>query len=256
MAFERAGAREKLYFDPANVKVAIVTCGGLCPGLNDVVRSMVHQLYYMYGVRRIKGVQYGYAGLNPNNRLELVDLSPDVVQGIHEDGGTFLGSSRGGQPIDVIVDTLYREEIRILFTIGGDGTLRGAKEIYEEIQKRDLKIAVIGIPKTIDNDIFMVSKTFGFDTAVGAAVESLRCAHVEARGARNGIGIVKLMGRHSGFVAANAALALPDANFVLVPEVPFELDGPEGFLVCSAKEDPKKGTCPDRGCRRRWSKHV
>ncbi len=231
LAFERAGARERIYFDPTNVKVAIVTCGGLCPGLNDVIRSMVHELYFMYGVRRIKGVQYGWAGLNPASRLELIDLDPRVVQGVNENGGSFLGSSRGPQPIDVMVDTLLREDIRILFAIGGDGTLRGAVEINKEIKRRKLNIAVIGVPKTIDNDIGMVSRTFGFDTAVAQAVESLRCAHVEARGVRNGIGIVKLMGRHSGFVAANAALAVANASFVLVPEIPFELDGPDGLLV-------------------------
>lgn len=231
MAFERAGAREKIYFDPANVKVGIVTCGGLCPGLNDVIRSMVHELYFMYGVRRIKGVQFGWAGLNPSNRLELLDLNPDLVQGVNEDGGSFLGTSRGPQAIDVMVDTLFREDIRVLFAIGGDGTLRGAVAINEEIRKRGLGIAVVGVPKTIDNDIGMVSRTFGFDTAVAQAVESLRCANTEARGARNGIGIVKLMGRHSGFVAANAALAVANASFVLVPEIPFELEGPKGLLA-------------------------
>ncbi len=241
MAFERAGAREKIYFDPANVKVAIVTCGGLCPGLNDVVRSMVHELYFMYGVRRIKGVRYGWAGLNPSNRLGLLDLDPEVVQGINEDGGSFLGSSRGPQPVDVIVDTLFREDIRILFAIGGDGTLRGAVAINKEIQRRGLGIAVVGVPKTIDNDIGMVSRTFGFDTAVAQAVESLRCAHTEARGARNGIGIVKLMGRHSGFVAANASLAVANASFVLVPEIPFDLDGPKGLLASLDSVLSKRG---------------
>jgi 6-phosphofructokinase 1 len=229
-SFERAGARKSIFFDPSNVKVAITTCGGLCPGLNDVIRSIVHQLHYLYGVKHIKGVQFGFAGLNPAHRLPYVDLTPDVVREIHEDGGTFLGSSRGPQPVDVMVDSLEREEIRILFVIGGDGSLRGAKAIYEEVKERGLKIGVIGIPKTIDNDICLVSRTFGFDTAVSAAVESLRCGHIEAKGAMNGIGIVKLMGRHSGFVAANATLAQPDVNYVLVPEVPFSLDGPNGMF--------------------------
>jgi 6-phosphofructokinase 1 len=241
VSFEKAGAREYIYFDPTNLKVAIVTCGGICPGLNNVLRSIVHELHYMYGVSRIRGIQYGYAGLNPKNRLPMIELTPDTVRDIHEDGGSFLGSSRGPQPVDVMVDTLYREEIRILFVIGGDGSLRGAKEIFEEIKRRDLKISVIGVPKTIDNDISMVSRTFGFDTAVSAAVESLRCAHVEAKGAVNGIGIVKLMGRHSGFVAANAALALPDANFVLVPEVRFEFDGPNGLLAALERRVVEQG---------------
>jgi 6-phosphofructokinase 1 len=231
LSFEEAGPRKKLFFDPLNFKAAIVTCGGLCPGTNDVIRSIVHTLTYGYGVRIIKGVQYGYAGLNPASRLPLRDLTPDVVRTIHEDGGTFLGSSRGPQPLDVMVDTIYREDIRALFTIGGDGTLRGASAIHAEIERRGMSAAVVGVPKTIDNDIGVVSRTFGFDTAVSTATESLRAAHVEATNAINGVGIVKLMGRHSGFVAASAALATGDANFVLVPEVPFELDGPRGFLA-------------------------
>ena len=230
LSFEEAGPREKLFFDPLNVKAAIVTCGGLCPGTNDVIRSVVHTLTYGYGVRIIKGVQYGYAGLNPASRLPFVDLTPDVVRTIHEDGGTFLGSSRGPQPVDMMVDTLYREDIRMLFAIGGDGTLHGADAIHDEIESRGLSIAVVGIPKTIDNDIGVVSRTFGFDTAVSTAVDALRAAHIEARGAINGVGIVKLMGRNSGFVTAHAALAVADANFVLVPEVPFDLDPPNGFL--------------------------
>ncbi|MBN2497923.1 MAG: ATP-dependent 6-phosphofructokinase [Deltaproteobacteria bacterium] len=241
LAFERAGPRERIYFDPANVKAGIVTCGGLCPGLNDVIRSIVHELTYGYGVRHIKGIRYGYAGLNPAVGLPLIDLTPDMVRSIHEDGGTFLGSSRGPQPVEVMADTLYREEIRILFTIGGDGTLKGAKALYDELARRDLKIAVVGVPKTIDNDICFVSRTFGFDTAVSTAVESLRCAHVEAVGAPNGIGIVKLMGRQSGFVAAHAAIAEGDANFVLVPEVPFELEGPDGLLAALEARMDRRG---------------
>ncbi len=230
VTFERAGPRENIYYDPANTKAAIVTAGGLCPGLNDVIRAIVHELYFMYGVRLIKGIRNGFAGLNPTNRLPMIDLTPDVVRHIHEDGGTILGSSRGPQPIDVMVDTLVREDIRILFAIGGDGTLKGAHELYQEITSRGLKISVVGIPKTIDNDISFVSRSFGFDTAVSAAVQSLRCAHVEASGHQNGVGIVKLMGRYSGFIAANAALATGDVNFVLIPEVPFELEGKGGLL--------------------------
>jgi len=235
MTFEEAGPRDKLFFDPLNARAAIVTCGGLCPGTNDVIRSVVHTLTYGYGVRIIKGVQYGYSGLNPDSKLPFVDLTPDVVRSIHQNGGTFLGSSRGPQPTDVLVDTLYREDIRLLFVIGGDGTLRGADEIYREVKSRGLSMAVIGIPKTIDNDIGVVSRTFGFDTAVNKAVDALQAAHVEARGAVNGIGIVKLMGRHAGFVTAHASLASADANFVLVPEVPFDLEGPRGFLSALEK---------------------
>ena len=98
VTFEEAGPREQLYFEPDCVKAAVVTCGGLCPGLNDVIRSIVHELYYVYGVRDIKGVRYGYAGLNPIAGWPMIDLTPAVVRNIHEDGGTFLGSSRGPQP--------------------------------------------------------------------------------------------------------------------------------------------------------------
>ena len=231
IGFEEAGPRRKLFFDPLNVKAAIVTCGGLCPGLNDVIRSIYNTLTQGYGVRIVKGVQFGYEGLNPRSGLPIIDLGPREVHGIHQDGGTRLGSSRGPQPPEVMVDTLHREDIRILFTVGGDGTLRGALAIQEEIRRRGLSIAVVGIPKTIDNDISMVARTFGFDSAVSAAQPSLKAAHVEAESCRNGIGIVKLMGRHSGFVAANAALACADANFVLVPEVPFDLDGPNGLAA-------------------------
>ena len=241
VAFQRAGPRQQIYFDPANTKAAIVTCGGLCPGLNDVIRSIVHELYYMYGVHRIRGVRNGFAGLNPVNRLPMIDLTPDVVRNIHEDGGTILGSSRGPQEVGVMVDSLIREDIRILFVIGGDGTLRGADAIYDEIRKRRLRIGVIGVPKTIDNDINFVSKSFGFDTAVGAAVNALRCAHVEASGHQNGVGIVKLMGRHSGFIAANAALATGDVNFVLIPEVPFGFEGHGGLLTALEKRLAERG---------------
>jgi len=230
ITFEEAGPRECVFFDPDTVTAAVVTCGGLCPGLNDVIRSIVHELYFMYGVRQIKGVRFGYSGLNPVSGWPMIDLTPDTVRYIHEDGGSFLGSSRGPQPVDLMVNTLEKEKIDILFTVGGDGTLRGAQAIHQEIEKRGLPISIIGVPKTIDNDIDLLSRTFGFDTAVSEAVEAIRCAHTEALALVNGIGIVKLMGRHSGFVAASAAVAEADANFVLVPEVPFELDGPKGFL--------------------------
>jgi len=235
ITFEEAGPRECVFFDPDTVTAAVVTCGGLCPGLNDVIRSIVHELYFMYGVRQIKGVRFGYAGLNPISGWPMIDLTPDVVRYIHEDGGSFLGSSRGPQPVDLMVNTLEKERIDILFCIGGDGTLRGAQAIHQEIEKRGRPISIVGVPKTIDNDIDLLSRTFGFDTAVSEAVEAIRCAHTEAQALVNGIGIVKLMGRHSGFVAASAAVAQADANFVMVPEVPFELEGPKGFLSALEK---------------------
>jgi 6-phosphofructokinase 1 len=241
VAFEKAGPRENIFFDPSRTTAAVVTCGGLCPGLNDVIRAIVHELHYVYNVARVLGVPFGYAGLNPASSLSLTELTLDVVRRIHRQGGTILGSSRGPQPSEVMVDTLVREDIDILFAIGGDGTLKGAKAIHQEIARRRLRIAVVGIPKTIDNDINLISRSFGFDTAVATAVESVGCAQAEAQGSLNGVGIVKLMGRESGFVAAAAALAQRGANFVLIPEVPFDLEGPNGLLAALEKRLAARG---------------
>lgn len=226
-SFEMAGPRPKIYFDPSKLKCGIVTCGGICPGLNDVIRAIVMGLFYHYGVQTVFGFRYGYEGLSPRYGHVPMELTPDVVDDIHEKGGTILGSSRGPQDVSEMVDTLDRMNISILFTVGGDGTLRGAQSIAEEIGRRKLKISVIGIPKTIDNDISYVQQSFGFVTAVTDSRSAIYSAHTEAFGARNGIGLVRLMGRESGFIAAWAALAYNDVNFCLVPEVPFTL---EGFL--------------------------
>lgn len=225
--FEVAGPRERIFHDPAKIACGIVTCGGICPGLNDVIRAVVQSLHFHYGVERIFGFRYGYAGITKEPPEPPLDLTPAVVRDIHERGGTILGTSRGPQDPAEMVDVLQRLGIGILFTLGGDGTLRGAQKIAEEALRRKLPISVIGIPKTIDNDISYVQKTFGFETAVTESQDSLYSAHTEATGARNGIGLVKLMGRHSGFIAAFATLASNDVNFCLVPEVPFTL---EGFL--------------------------
>jgi len=226
-SFEKAGPRETIYFDPSKLKCGIVTCGGLCPGLNSVIRAIVLCLHYSYGVKTVYGFPYGYEGLTYRYGHEPVALTPALVDRIHEQGGTILGSSRGNQDIGEMVDTLERMNIGILFTIGGDGTLRGAGAIAEEIERRKLRIGIIGIPKTIDNDISYVQRSFGFATAVSEAGRAIASAHTEAQGARNGIGLVKLMGRESGFIAAFAALAYSDVNFCLIPEVPFTL---ESFL--------------------------
>lgn len=226
-AFEMAGPRKKIYFDPSKLKCGIVTCGGICPGLNDVIRSIVFSLHYHYGVPSAFGFRYGYEGLAPAYRHPPMELDLREVRDIHLKGGTILGSSRGPQDVSQMVDTLERMNIGVLFAIGGDGTLRGAQAISEEIGCRGLKISVIGIPKTIDNDISYLDKSFGFETAVAEARTSIYAAHVEAEGARNGIGLVKLMGRESGFIAAHATLANSDVNFCLVPEVPFTM---EAFL--------------------------
>ncbi|MFP4363767.1 MAG: ATP-dependent 6-phosphofructokinase [Spirochaetia bacterium] len=230
LAFEKAGPRHKIHFDPKKTTAAIVTCGGLCPGINNVIRSLVMTLHYRYGVKNILGAQYGYQGFVDDYEMDFVKLTPEQVKEIHTKGGTILGSSRGHQDIKVIVDKMEEKNINILFTIGGDGTLRGSHKIYEEVTRRGLDVSIIGVPKTIDNDISYVEKTFGLETAFSVAAEAIQGAHTEAIGAPNGIGIVKVMGRMSGFIAANSALGLNEVNYVLIPEIPFELEGKNGLF--------------------------
>lgn len=230
-SFELAGPREKIYFDPSKLKCAVVNCGGLCPGLNNVIRAIVLELHYRYQVKHIYGIRYGLEGFIPEYGHELVELTPDKVVNIHEMGGSILGSSRGPQDIEAIVDCLERMNIGILFMIGGDGTLMAASKIVKEIKNRNAKISVIGIPKTIDNDIYRVARSFGFDSAVDIATEAIKGAHKEAEGFPNGVGMIKLMGRHSGFIAATSALAQQDVNFVLIPEIDFDLEGKNGLLT-------------------------
>jgi len=230
LSFELAGPRKKIYFDPSKTKCGIVTCGGLCPGINDVIRGIVLELNYAYQVKNIYGIRYGLQGFIPAFKHALLELNAAAVEQIHELGGTILGSSRGSQDVSEMVDAIERLNMNIVFFIGGDGTLKAASAVARESLKRGFKCAVIAVPKTIDNDIFFVSKTFGFDTAVEEARKVIKCAHIEAKGAPNGIGLVKLMGRDSGFIAANAALASRDVNFVLVPEEDFDLEGPKGLL--------------------------
>ncbi len=230
-SLEKAGPREKIFFNPTDVTAGIVTCGGLCPGLNDVIRGVTMVLWYRYGVRNILGFRYGYEGLVKDCGHEPIELTPKVVEDIHQDGGTMLGSSRGPQDTATIVDNLVEKRVNILFTLGGDGTQRGALDISREVQKRNLPIAVIGIPKTIDNDIYLLDKTFGFETAVASSVGPITSAHMEAKGVKNGIGLVRLMGRESGFVAVYASLASSDVNLVLIPEVSFTIDGIMRYLI-------------------------
>ncbi|GGM69017.1 ATP-dependent 6-phosphofructokinase [Dactylosporangium sucinum] len=228
--FEPGGPRSKIFFDPSKTRVGIVTCGGLCPGLNDVIRALVLELTNHYGVHRIFGFRNGYQGMTARYGRPVVDLTPEVVSGINEYGGTILGTSRGNQDPNEIVDCLEQLSINVLFVIGGDGSMRGALKIAEVVEERGRRIAVVGVPKTIDNDIPYIERSFGFQTAFGKATEAIRAAHVEATAFPNGIGLVQLMGRHSGFIACYAALANNDADYVLIPEVPFALDGPGGFL--------------------------
>jgi 6-phosphofructokinase 1 len=229
-AFELAGPRDRIFFDPTELRAGIVTCGGLCPGVNNVVRGLVLELTHAYGVQRILGFRYGFEGLVARFGHQPLPLRPEMVGSIHQQGGTILGTSRGSQDPREMVDRLVALGIEALFVIGGDGTLRGATQIVAEIERRQLAIAVVGIPKTIDNDIHFIDRSFGFETAAAAAADAIRSAHSEATSALNGIGLVKVMGRHSGFIACHAALTCPDANFVLIPEVPLRMDGEGGFL--------------------------
>jgi len=221
---EKAGPRRKLFFNPRRTHAAIVSCGGLCPGINDVIRGITMVLWHRYGVRQILGLRYGYEGLAPSFNHEPFELTPSCIEDIHKDGGTILGTSRGPQDVGQMVNYLEQNGINILFTIGGDGTQRGAMAITDEIEKRGLEIAVVGIPKTIDNDIMYTQRSFGFETAVAMSEVPITCAHREATGVRDGVGLVKLMGRESGFVAAHATIASGDVNLLLVPEVPFQIE--------------------------------
>ncbi len=229
--FELAGAREKLFFDPSQTRAGIVTCGGLCPGLNDVIRSLFLELHYAYGVNEVIGFRGGYKGLDPIRGKEPFWLTPKMVDGIQQDGGTILGTSRGPVDTAMAVDNLIHRKVNILFVVGGDGTQRGGNEIYQEAKKRGYPLSVIGIPKTIDNDVPFVMRSFGYSTAVEESSMVLDRAHTEARSVENGISLVQLMGRQAGFIAAGATVASQDVNFTFVPEVPFKLDGPNGFLA-------------------------
>jgi 6-phosphofructokinase 1 len=238
LLFELAGAREHLFFNPSETRAGIVTSGGLCPGLNDVVRSLFLEMHHAYGVRDVLGFRWGYQGLDPEHGAEPLVLTHEMVDRIHLQAGTILGTSRG--PVDKAraVENLIRRRVNILFTIGGDGTQRGAREFFEEAKRQGHALSVVGIPKTIDNDIPFVARSFGFLTAVEEATKVLQRAHTEARSVQNGIALVKLMGRHAGFLTAEATVASQEVNFTLIPEVPFRL---EGFLKALEQRIVKRG---------------
>jgi 6-phosphofructokinase 1 len=228
LLFELAGPRARLFFDPKQTRAGIVTCGGLCPGLNDVIRSLFHELHHAYGVKEVLGFRGGYQGLDPARGEKPIALTPEFVDDIHKEGGTVLGTSRGPVDKGLAVENLMRLGVNILFTIGGDGTQRGGNDMFQIAKQRGHALAVVGIPKTVDNDVAFVSRTFGYFTAVQEASHVLDRAHTEARSVHNGISLVKVMGRHAGFIAAGATVASQDVNFTLVPEVPFKL---ESFLA-------------------------
>ena len=229
-AFQVAGVHEKIYFEPKKVKAGIVTCGGICPGINNVIRSIVMCLWNNYDCQQAYGFRYGLQGFIDKYGHDLMHLTPEIVLDIHNQGGTILGTSRGSQPPEDIVDRLEFENFNQIFFIGGNGTLQAAGRVYEEIARRNLDISVMAIPKTIDNDIMYVTQSFGFDTAVDVATNAIKSAYIEAKSSPNGIGLVKLMGRNSGFIAATASVAQRNVNYVLIPEVPFQIDGENGLL--------------------------
>jgi 6-phosphofructokinase 1 len=231
LIFERAGAREHIFFDPAKTRAAIVTCGGLSPGLNNVIRTLYFELSRNYGVREVLGIRYGYQGLHPDAAETPLVLEAKTVEDIQHFGGTLLGTSRGGHDPQLTVDVLAARKIDLLFCVGGDGTQRGAHQIAAEVQRRRIPIGIVGIPKTIDNDVKYCDRTFGFFTAVPEAERVVSRAHTEAIGVLNGVGLVKLMGREAGFIAAFATIASGHVNFTLIPEVPFKLEGSTGLLV-------------------------
>jgi 6-phosphofructokinase 1 len=240
-SFELAGPRDRIFFDPRTLSCGIVTCGGLAPGLNNVIRGIVLELWNGYGVRRITGFRHGYEGLVPRHGHAPMALDPDSVAHVHHEGGTVLGTSRGSQDPVEIVDHLEANGIGALFVIGGDGSLAGALRIAGEVRRRGARIAVVGVPKTIDNDIGFIDRSFGYLSAYSAAVDAIRGARVEAMAAREGIGLVKLMGRHSGFLACQAALASTEVDLVLIPEVPLRMAGEGGVLACVDRVLARKG---------------
>jgi 6-phosphofructokinase 1 len=231
LLFELAGPRPKLFFDPKRTRAGIVTCGGLCPGLNDVIRSLFHELHHAYGLKEVLGFRGGYQGLDPARGEKPIVLTPAFVNDIHQHGGTVLGTSRGPVDVGLVVNNLIRRRVDILFTIGGDGTQRGGRDLYLEAKRRGHPLAVVGIPKTVDNDVAFVTRTFGYLTAVQEAARVLDRAHIESKSVHNGVALVKLMGRHAGFIAAGATVASQDVNFTLIPEVPFKLEGKRGFFA-------------------------
>jgi len=240
LLFEMAGPREKLFFDPKDTRAGIVTCGGICPGLNTVIRSAFLELHHTYGVKQVLGFRDGYQGLDPSHGLKPLLLTADFVDDIHKEGGTVLGTSRGPVDIGIAVKNLIKRGVNILFVVGGDGTQRGGYKLFQEAQKRGHALAVVGIPKTVDNDVPYVSRTFGYQTAVQEATRVITCAHTEVHSVQNGIALVKLMGRHAGFIAAAATVSSQEVNFCLIPEIPFKLEGAGGFLNALKKRTLKR----------------
>ncbi|CAA7034355.1 unnamed protein product [Microthlaspi erraticum] len=227
VSYLRAGPRRDILYEPSTVKAAIVTCGGLCPGMNTVIRELVVGLWELYGVRQIYGIPAGYRGFYS---MEAVELNPKLVHNWHKKGGTVLATSRGGFDLQKIVNAIQHNGYNQVYIIGGDGTMRGAVEIFKEVSRRKLEVGITGIPKTVDNDVGIIDRSFGFQTAVEMAQEAISAAHVEAESAVNGIGLVKLMGRSTGHIALHATLSSRDVDCCLIPEMSFYLEGKGGLF--------------------------
>jgi 6-phosphofructokinase 1 len=242
LKFLKAGAREHVYFDPKQVRAAIVTCGGLCPGLNVVIREIVMSLYYNYEAKEIWGVKWGYKGFYSGDD-NWMRLDPKVVKNIHKQGGTILGSSRGGFDGEKILAALSERGINQVYVIGGDGTHRGVNALIQKAIEKKLMISFVGIPKTIDNDIPLIDSSFGFNTSCEVAARMIEAAYVEATNAQNGVGLIKLMGRYSGFIARNAALSNGNVDICLVPELSFELGGEKGLYETILARVRQQGHC-------------
>ncbi len=241
LGLQRAGPRLHIAIEPSITKVAIVTCGGLCPGLNVVIRELVMSLWYNYGVKSIHGIKYGYGGIYEDKCW--MELNPKEVCNIHLQGGTILGTSRGGFDGPKIVDALTARGINMMFLIGGDGTHRGILALNNELKKTNTKIIIAGIPKTIDNDIPLIDRSFGFESSIEQAVIAIQSANVEATCTPNGVGLVKLFGRSCGFIALQSSLASRDVNICLIPESEFNLNGDHGLLEFLSKRLELKGHC-------------
>jgi 6-phosphofructokinase 1 len=247
----RGNACRKIWWNPAEVKAAIVTCGGLCPGLNSIIRGVTRTLSAEYGVREIYGMQAGYNGLSDPEAFPPIPLTPESVSEIHMKGGSMLKAGRGGFDAEKILDSLQKRGISMVFLVGGDGTQFAGNLLYEAALKRAQPLSIVGVPKSIDNDVVMFDRTFGFESAVAEASEVIRNAWVEASSAEKGVGIVKLMGRDAGFVAMCAALASDLVDLVMIPEAKVKLEdvlahvdavvAKKGHMVIAVAE----GACQD-----------
>ena len=241
--FLKAGPREMLFCDPRKAKVCIVTCGGLCPGLNVVIRELVMCLYYNYEVKDIYGIKWGFKGIYTDVEQNWIKLNPKRVKYIHKDGGTMLGSSRGGFDADKMLDSLVKRGITQVYVIGGDGTHRGINALMKRAIERDIVMSFAGVPKTIDNDIPLIDFSFGFNTSVEIASNMIAAAHVDATSMVNGVGVVKLMGRYAGFIACDASIAHNEVDFCIIPELPYELAGPNGLFSAIVERVKRDGHC-------------